>query len=101
MQSTTAERTNAHRGISKRLSTCDQSRDPGMAPSRQKGEGQRLEVIKPQPQKKKKIQKRRKKNKNPPPADPVAVLKIRPIGCPLPTSSKSETSGRTKRMGIR
>lgn len=37
----------------------------------------------------------------PPPAEPVAILKMRPMGWPLATPRSNLTSGRTKRMGMR
>lgn len=95
IQSTMVERTNPHKGMSNRLSTLAQRRDPGIAPSRAKAYVQRLAAVKAPTPAKNKIPRIKKSKANPPPADPVAVLKMSPIGWPFATLRRVATSGRT------
>jgi hypothetical protein len=50
---------------------------------------------------KKRIPRMRNNSAKPPPAEPVAVLKISPMGCPFATLSKVFTSGRINSSGMR
>lgn len=101
IQSTTVESTRPQSGISKRLSTLLQSLEPGIAPSLAKAYVQRLAAVSAPTPAKNRIPRIRKSRPKPPAAEPVAILKIRPMGWPLATERSSETLGSTKRIGIK
>ncbi len=62
---------------------------------------QRLAAVRAPTPAKKRIPRIKNSRAKPPPAEPVAILKMRPMGWPFATLRRRLTSGRTKRMGIK
>lgn len=88
-------------GISNLLLTFLKALDPGMAPSRAKAYVHLDAAVSAPIPAKNRMPRMRKRRPNPPPADPVTVLKRRPMGWPLATDRRVWTSGRTNKIGIR